>query len=86
MRLGFTRCQALLVVIAEEFVQEIKCFIRCVSLVLWCDEPCPEFSGISGGPSHQEVYSKLDIRSRSPSQDFVILSIESYIILVDVCV
>jgi hypothetical protein len=34
-------------------------FVRYVSPVLWRDEPCPGFSGISGGPLHLDLYSML---------------------------
>ena len=84
MCLCFTRCQALLVVIAQEFVQEVNGFVRCVSLVLWRDELRPVFSGISGGSSHRKFIPSH--RLRSPSKDVFILDIKPYVIFVDVCI
>ena len=45
--LSFTRCQTLLVIVPKQFVQQVNCFVRYISLVLRCYKSSPWFSRVS---------------------------------------
>lgn len=86
MRLCFTSSQAVLMVIAEELVQEIDGFVRDISLIFGSNEASPRFPLVPARPSKVRRCVLVSNDSYSPSQDLIVLCIELDIIFFKVCI
>lgn len=85
MRLRFTSGQTVLMVIAEELVQEIDGFIRDISLIFGSNEASPRFPLVPARPSKVRCVL-VSNDAYSPSQDLIILCIKLDIIFFKVCI
>ena len=86
MRLRLTSGQAVLMVVAEELVQEIDGFVRDVSLIFGSNEASPRFPLVPARPSKVRRCVIASNDSCSPSQDLIVLRIELDIIFFKVCI
>lgn len=87
VRLRFTSRQTILMVVAEELVQEINGFVRDISLIFRSNEASPWFPLV---PARQNmdyggVRPSIE-RFYSPSQDLIVLCIKLDIVFFKVCV
>lgn len=81
MRLSLLRCQPLLVVVPEKFVQEIDRRIRYVSLIFRCHEPTPWLLLVT---ARESGFASMPITIHEPAQDVVVLCVEFDVILLKI--
>ena len=69
-------------IVLQQFIQEIDCFIRDISLIFRSDESCPWFPGI---PRYGMINNAVKLwLAQVPSKKFVILWIKTNVVLVNV--